>query len=167
MLSTLISIPLLSLIAVLQTTVVSRMPLIQGQADLMMVVVIAWALQERVTEPWQWAVAGGLVMDFLSGLPFGVFTASYLLLAGAARLVGRRLWQFSALVQLILTLLGTMVIHTITTLIILIQGTSLIMLDVLRSITLPSLLLNMIITIPAYIIVSDFAKQLYPEEIEL
>lgn len=166
-LSTLLSIPLLSLVAILQTAVVSRMPLNQGHADLMMVVVIAWALQEHVTDPWQWAAVGGLVTDFFSGLPFGVFTASYLILAGLAQILGRRLWQFSALVQLFLTLVGTMLTHLVSTLILLAQGTPLNTLDVLRSIMLPSLLLNLLFTLPVYIIVSDFSLQIYPAESEI
>lgn len=167
MISILLSIPFLSLIAIIQTSIVSRMPLLQGTADLVMVVVIAWALQERVKHPWQWAITGGIITDFFSGLPFGIYTLSYLTLVLLARLLGRRLWQFSFLIQLFLTLLGTMFIHLMTTLVIFLQGTRLEVIPVLQSITLPSLLLNLMLTIPVYIIMGDLANQIYPQEIEL
>lgn len=167
MISILLSIPLLSLIAILQTTVVSRMPLIQGTADLIMVFLIAWSLQERVKDPWQWAITGGLVTDFFSGLPFGLFTISYLALTGLAQLMGRRLWRFSVLIQLALTLLGTMLTHLLSVLAVLLRGTRLEILSVLRTITLPSLLLNMLLTVPVYIIVQDLSRQIYPQESEL
>lgn len=167
MISILLSIPLLSLITIVQTSVVSRMPLLQGTADLVMVVIIAWALQERVKHPWQWAITGGILTDFFSGLPFGIYTLSYLTLTLLARLLGRRLWQFSFLIQLFLTLLGTMLIHVISTLVIFLQGTRLEIINVLQSITLPSLLLNLMLTIPVFIIMGDLANQVYPQKTEL
>lgn len=167
MVSILLSIPLLSLVSILQTTVVSRMPLLQGTADLVMLFLIAWSLQERVQHPWQWAVVGGVLTDFFSGLPFGVFTASYVALTGLAQLLGQRLWRFTVLIQLFLTLLGTMLTHTVSALVIIIQGTRLEFLNVLRTITLPSLLLNILLTIPVYIIVQDLAGQIYPQELEI
>lgn len=166
MISILLSIPILSLVTIIQSAVVSRMPLVQGTADLVMVVIIAWALQRCVKYPWQWALMGGILMDFFSSLPFGVYTLSYLVLSVLAQLMSQRLWKFSFLIQLFLTLLGTMLVHIISTLVLFFQGTSLEILRVLQSITLPSLLLNLMLTLPVYIIMVDFAHQLYPEEVE-
>ena len=85
--SVILSIPVLSFIAVLQSAVVSRLPLNRGTADLMLVVLVAITLQKSVKTAWQWSIVGGLLTDFFSGLPFGLFTASYLITTGIAFLL--------------------------------------------------------------------------------
>ncbi len=47
--SVLLSIPVLGLISILQSAVVSRLPLNRGTADLMLVLLVAIALQQGVT----------------------------------------------------------------------------------------------------------------------
>lgn len=44
----LIAFPLLALAIILQSSVVSQIKLISGYADLMLIILAAWALQERV-----------------------------------------------------------------------------------------------------------------------
>ena len=61
--SILLSIPTLALISILQSAVVSRLPLNQGAADLMLVLLAAIALQKRIHTAWQWSVIGGLITD--------------------------------------------------------------------------------------------------------
>ena len=165
--SFIIGIPLLIFVAILQTTVVSRMPLLNGSADLMLVVLTAWALQPQVETTWQWSMLGGLLMDYFSGLPFGLYTISYLLLSGAGILLRRRVWRFSYLMHLLLTLAGTLIIHGLSVMIILLQGTPLQLRYLLQRTTLPSLLLNLILTFPVYLLMKDIAQQLHTEAVEL
>ncbi len=46
-LSTLIGIPILGGLMILQTSLLSRFPLLEGTSDLVMLAVIAWALQKH------------------------------------------------------------------------------------------------------------------------
>ena len=59
---TLLAIPIFVFLGIFQTSVVSRLPLLHGTADLVLLVVIAWSLQERVRTAWQWALMAGLVV---------------------------------------------------------------------------------------------------------
>jgi hypothetical protein len=57
----LVAIPVLGLCAVFQSSVISRMPLFYGKADLILLVVIAWALYPKVDSAWFWAGVAGLL----------------------------------------------------------------------------------------------------------
>jgi hypothetical protein len=48
-----------------------------------------------------------------------------------------------------------------------ITGTSLPFLNALNLVTLPSVVLNLLLAIPVYAIISDLAKWIYPEQLEM
>jgi rod shape-determining protein MreD len=159
-----IGIPILGLISILQSSVVSRLPLNRGTADFMLVVLVALALQKQVKEVWQWSIIGGMFTDFFSGLPFGVFTVSYVAAIAMARFLRNRIWRFSFLMQLLVVLIGTLISHVITIIILFVQGGSLEFGTIMQAITLPSIILNFLLSIPVYIIVQDIIQQITPEE---
>ncbi|NOQ38993.1 MAG: rod shape-determining protein MreD [Anaerolineales bacterium] len=162
--SVILSIPVLSFIAVLQSAVVSRLPLNRGTADLMLVVLVAITLQKSVKTAWQWSIVGGLLTDFFSGLPFGLFTASYLIITGIASLLRERIWRFSFLMQLLVVLSGTLIVHGLSMVVLIIQGSSLQLSTVLQAVTLPSIILNFMLSLPVFIIIQDIIQQLNPPE---
>jgi hypothetical protein len=43
--------------------IASRIPLLHGSADLILLALVAWALQKRVNTAWQWALIGGLALQ--------------------------------------------------------------------------------------------------------
>lgn len=162
--SVILSIPTLAFISILQSAVVSRLPLNQGVADLMLVVLVAIALQKRVNTAWQWSIIGGLLTDFTSGLPFGIFTASYLLATALAMVLRERIWRFTFLMQLLVVLVGTMVSHILSYLVLFLQGTSLDFATVLNVITMPSIILNFMLSLPIFVLVRDVLDQVSPQE---
>ena len=162
--SVILSIPVLSFIAVLQSAVVSRLPLNRGTADLMLVVLVAITLQKSVKTAWQWSIVGGLLTDFFSGLPFGLFTVSYLITTGIAFLLRERIWRFSFLMQLLVVLSGTLIVHGLSMMVLIIQGSSLQLTTVLQAVTLPSIILNFMLSLPVFIIIQDIIQQLNPSE---
>ncbi len=163
----LISIPLFIVLTILQSAIVSRMPLLHGSADLFLLVVIAWALQERVRIAWHWSLVAALMMGFVSSLPYYVPLITYLGITGLTVLIRRRIWKVPILAMVVITLTGTLFSHIISALAVRLGGARLPWLDVLQLITLPSLLLNLLLAAPVYAIVGDIAQWVYPEEIEL
>jgi len=162
--SVILSIPTLGLIAILQSAVVSSLPLNRGTADLMLVVLVAIALQKTVSTSWQWSIVGGLFMDFLSGLPFGIFTVSYLLATGLALIIRERIWRFSFLMQLLVVFFGTMFSHALSFLVLFLQGSEISLGTVLQVVTLPSIILNFMISLPIFILTQDVLEQVNPQE---
>lgn len=61
----LVAIPIIILTVILQSAIVSRLPLLDGSADLSLVVLAAWALQDGVETAWHWALAIGLLVGFV------------------------------------------------------------------------------------------------------
>jgi hypothetical protein len=162
---TLLAIPIFVLLGIFQTAVVARLPLLLGTADVILLVVVAWSLQERVRTAWQWALIAGLVVGYFSALNFLIPVSGYLLVTGLALLVRLRVWQVPVLAMLAVTFIGTLLIQTITAVYLSIIGTPLPFLETVNLILLPSILLNLILAIPVFAIVKDFAEWLYPEEI--
>ncbi len=167
MLAILISLPLLSGLVMLQSAVISRIPLLHGTADLVLLTLIAWALQERVSSAWYWSAAGGILAGLATGLPFGILLGSYLAITGTALLLKQRVWQVPVLAMLLTTFLGTVLIHGLSILVVTLNGASLSLIDSLDLVTLPSLLLNLLFAVPVYALIGDLANWLYPKEIEV
>jgi rod shape-determining protein MreD len=158
----LLAIPVLILAVVLQSSIVSRIPLLSGVADLPLVMLAAWALQESADTTWHWAIAVGLLVGFVSGVPFLIPLIAYLVVVLAAFLLRQRVWQTPLLAMYVVTFLGTLVFHLLTLGALRLTGISLPVLDVLGLLTLPSILLNLLLATPMYAVMRDFARWMYP-----
>lgn len=105
--------PLLTGVALIQTTVLSRISVLGGRPNLMLLVVLIWAVVRGIDEGLIWAFVGGLILDLLSG---GPLAGMALALLAAAYVAGQSLGQEvgSQAVRLtILTVLGTMAYHLV------------------------------------------------------
>jgi rod shape-determining protein MreD len=162
--SVILSIPVLGILAAVQSAVVSRVPLNRGTADLVLVVLVALSLQKNFPAAWQWSAVGGLFMDYFSGLPFGIFTASYLTVTFFAVFIRERIWRFSFLMQLLAVLFGTILIHSFSYLTVFLKGGELPFSTVLQVVTLPSIILNFMLSLPVLILSQDVLEQIKPPE---
>ncbi len=162
----LLSLPLLGTALMVQSVVVSRLTLLSGCADVLLLLVAAWAVQERVRSAWQWATAAGLFAGFLSALPWPVPLAAYLVVAALGRILTSRLWQAPILVMFLLTLIGTLISQTLAWTVLQFTGRSLPWRDAFHLVILPSALLNLLLAMPAYIFVRDLAALFYPVKVE-
>jgi rod shape-determining protein MreD len=163
----LIAFPILGGLMMLQSAIASRIPLMHGTVDLVLLALVAWALQNRVNTAWQWALIGGLLFSLASALPVGVMLVGYLGVVGLAELFKRRVWHVPVLAMFVTVFLGTLITHTFSILALLLTGTPLPLLQTLNLITLPSLLLNTLLAVPMYAMMGDLAGWLYPQEIEV
>jgi hypothetical protein len=127
----------------------------------------AWALQERVQSAWAWAVIGGLVIGLASALPFGAMLAGYLAITALALFLRRRVWKVPVLAMFITTFFGTLLTHAITIVVMLVDGARLPLVDSLNLVTLPSLLLNLLLAVPMFVMMGDLASWLHPKEIDV
>jgi hypothetical protein len=165
--ATLLAIPIFIVLGIFQSAVVSRLPLLHGTADLILLVVVAWALQERVRTAWQWAAIAGLIVGYISALNVIVPVAGYLVVTGLALMIRQRIWQIPVLAMPAVTFVGTLLVNIATAIFLGIMGTPLPFLETLNLIILPSIILNLLLSIPVYALVKDFSEWVYPEEIDL
>ena len=160
----LIAFPLLTFAVILQSAVVSNFALLSGYADLVLVILAAWALQGTVDSAWHWALLASILVSFLSRLPWPVVVLGYLAVVYIAQVLQRRVWQAPLLAMFSVIFLGTVVMHLLSFLFLSLLGTRLPFEDVLGLITLPSLLLNLLLAVPLYLFMRDLAAWVYPEQ---
>ena len=163
----LLAVPVLGSLLIFQSAVVSQFPLLHGTADLVLIAIGAWAIQKNVESAWQWGIIGGLMIGFVSEIPLVVPLGSYLLTIGLAVALRQRVWQIPILAVLVATFFGTITVNLATFVALRIGGTPLPVLESLNLIVLPSLILNLLLSVPFYILLGDLAKWLYPDELEM
>jgi len=158
----LIAVPVIILAVILQSAIVSRVTLLSGIADLPLVMLAAWAMQDDVDTAWHWAIATGILVGFVSGLSWLVSVLSYLVVVALAQMLQRRVWQAPLLAMFSVTFLGTISLSIFSLVALRFSGIPLGVADVFGLLTLPSILLNMLLAIPAYAVMRDLARWVYP-----
>lgn len=159
-----IAFPLLALVVILQSSIVSQIKLLSGYADLLLIILAAWALQKRVESAWHWAVLGCAMIGFVSRMPWPVIVIGYLMVVLVAQILQKRVWQAPLLAMFSVTLVGTLFMHGLSFTGLRILGIPFSFGEVMGSVTLPSLLLNMFFSIPVYAFMRDLARWVYPSE---
>lgn len=163
----LIAFPLLALVVILQSAVISQMSLLAGYADLMLVILAALALKADAASAWLWAILGGIMVSFVSGMPWPVTMLGYLFVVLLAQILRQRVWQAPLLAMFSVIFLGTLSMNLLAILVLNFLGTPLPFSDSLGLIVLPSVLLNLIFSIPVYAVVRDLAQWVGPvQEVE-
>lgn len=158
----LVALPVILLAVILQTAIVSRIYLLSGIADLPLVMLAAWALQEEVETAWHWAVATGLLVGFVSALPMLAPMIGYFAVVGIAQILQGRVWQAPLLAMFSVTFFGSVIASVLSFAVLQLSGNDLPVGDVLGVLTLPSVLLNMLLAIPVYAVMRDLARWVYP-----
>lgn len=166
MLSTLVGLPVILIALVLQMGIFSRLPLLNGTADLLLLVIVAWALQARVTSAWHWALMAGVMVSLISAMPFFLPLVLYLMVTALARALQGQVWQIPVLAMFVATIAGTLIYHLVSILILQLAGTPLDWQESLSLVTLPSVLLNLLLALPIFALVSDLAKLIHPVKAE-
>ena len=163
----LIALPILSLLLILQSAIFSRILLIHGMADLVMLAIIAWSLQKSVRSAWQWCIIGGLLVSFVSAIPYGLPLLGYLVVTGITLLIRQQVRQVTIIVMFISTTIGTVLTQIIDLIGMRILGINISIINAINLVTVPSLILNLLLAIPFYAILADLARLLYPVELEV
>ena len=162
----LVAFPVLALAVILQSAIVSRITLLSGYADLVLVIVIAWALQEEVTTAWHWALVAGVMTAIVTGLPWFVPLIVFLGAVLFARSLQKRIWQAPIIAMFTVTFLASIFSHLFTLIVLNVMGASLSFSSTFSLITLPSVLLNLLLAIPVLWMMRDLAHWIYPFEEE-
>ena len=161
----LVAIPVLGLAVMIQTSIVGRINLLNGAADLVLLILAAWGLQERVHGAWVWGAAAGLLVGTVSGVPWYVYLVGYLAVIGMARLLAHRVWQAPLLAMFTVTLMGTLILLMLTYLERSLFEVSLDFNLSFVQIILPSILLNLLLAIPVHALIRGLSNRIFPAEV--
>jgi len=158
----LIAFPVLIFAFIVQTTIIARFSLLNGMADLVMLILIAWALQEGSKNAWMWAIIGGLVTGFASAVPWFIFPICYLGIVGITQRFKSKIWQSPILAMMIITAIGTVLLLVTEFIALQIMGINLKLSESLTRTILPSMLLNLLFAFPIYVVIREINKLIYP-----
>jgi hypothetical protein len=158
----LVAVPVIFLAVILQSAVISRVYLLSGIADLPLVMLAAWALQDGVDSAWQWAIATGLLVGLVSGIAWFVPVIGYVAVVVMAYLFQRRVWQAPLLVMFSITFMGTIIVSLFSVAVLRLSDVRLPFNEVLGLVVLPGVLLNLLLAIPVYTVMRDLARWVYP-----
>lgn len=163
----LLAIPILGLMVIVQSAVFSQVQLLYGTTDLVLLIVVAWAVQERVTTAWHWGIIAGVLASLATAVPAIAIIPTYVVITGVAIYMRRIFWQRPLLAMITATVLATLISQIITIAVLVINGTPILLIEAFYLITIPSVLLNLLLAIPIYALIGDLANWLYPEAIEI
>ena len=162
-----IGLPLMALLAILQSAVASQLRLADGRADLVLVAVVAWALTGRSQEAMVLGLAGGLFLDLLSALPLGSTGLAMVLVAFVVSLTEGRLWGAHLLTPLGVVFAASSFFSAYMLLASVIVGARVDVPSLASRILLPETFLNMLLAIPAAQLATGLKRALVPPEVEI
>ncbi len=106
-------IPLLALLALAQTTLMSMLPTGPAKPDLVLVLVVGWGIVRGGGEATLWALGGGLFLDLVSGVPFGLQTVGLAAVGLLADLMETNFFRSNILIPLSAIFIATLLFHII------------------------------------------------------
>lgn len=164
--SALLAFPILILAGMLQMAVFSRIQLLSGSADILLLLLAAWGLLDQRWTAWIWALTAAGIAALTTPLPPFVPFLTYGLVMALARVLQRRFWQSPLLALFMVIFVGTLMQHGIYLLVLMVTGVNIGIATGLSRVTFPSLVLNAMFALPVFLLVRDLAWVVYPEEVE-
>jgi cell shape-determining protein MreD len=162
----LLAILLMFFAVILQTTLGVRINILSGSVDLALLTLLSWVLHDPRENQWQWGILIGGLVGASSAIPFFIPLIGYLLVLLLVYLFQSRLWQAPILILFLVTFMGTFILNGLELTYIWLSGAVLTYNEALNLVLLPSLVLNLIIVLPIYAIIGEFAKMVFPLEVE-
>jgi rod shape-determining protein MreD len=164
---TLVGIPVIALLAVAQSTILSHLSLLDGRPDLVLLAVVAWSLSGRSVEAMVWGWVGGVLIDLLSGLPLGVSAITLVGIAYLASLTEGRFWEGHVLVPVAAVLVASLLSLGVEMATLAVSGYPLQLGAALQRVVLPSVFLNLVLALPAAQLAAGLRDLLYPERVTI
>lgn len=151
----------LTIFAILENSVLIDFRLENGQPSLVLVAVIAWAWHADLKEAIFWAFVGGIALDILNPIiPTGTSVIAMIVIIFAVKAIERAFYGVSIFALLGFVAIATILHHMIIFLVFNIQDINLLPVDYIQSYTLPTLIFNLIGTLPMYWFLRRFQKRL-------
>jgi len=155
-----ISVVILGIAAALQSSILPAIRIEGGQPELVLLLVISWAVHAEWEEAVFWAFAGGIMQDLLAITPTGTSAIGLVLVVFGIKLMSKQLYRFNLLLLIGFALLGTILQHLILNLMLLSIGYRIDPVASIKYFTAPALFYNFVLILPVYWIVRRVQNRL-------
>jgi rod shape-determining protein MreD len=163
----LVGVPLLTLAAVIESSVLPSLRVTGGGTlNLVLVFVLSWTLAGDWNGGLIWGFLGGLLLDLLSGGPFGASALALVLAAYVASLSEGQFWRSHLLLPLAAALLCTLVYYGVVLLVLALSGAALDWLRAITGVLLPALLINTLASVPVFWLLRFLHELIYPAPVK-
>jgi len=163
-----LGVPLTLFAAILQATVLPRLRIFGGQPDLVLLIVLIWAVLDHDREAMAWAFVGGIWLDLFSGVPIGI---SSLILVPITYLVGlteAQVYRTNIVLPLALGVLGIWTYHLMFVLALrLLAGMLLSWSAVFFYVTLPSGFFDLVLIYPVMLLLRRWYDRMHPRQVRI
>jgi rod shape-determining protein MreD len=154
-----LSLPILALAAVLQSSIVPQFSILGGRPDLVFLLVISWALNAPLEQSIVWAFVGGVLQDLMSAAPTGTSVIGLVLIVFALDIFRQQVYQVGVVTILWVTLAGTFVQQIVMTMVLVLSGFNIPILSNIGYVVLPTVLYNFILVFPVYFVTRRIQKR--------
>lgn len=154
-----LSIPILALAALLQSTFVPQVRILGGGPDLVFLLVLAWAVHAPLDTGVTWAFVGGIAQDLLSAAPTGASVLGMLLLVFAIQQIKGQVYGISLFVLAGLVLAGTLVQQISLMSVLALSGFTVNPIGNFTYIVVPTMAYNLVVIWPVYWFVRRLQKR--------
>lgn len=157
-----LSLPIMILVAALQVTLMPQISFLGGRPDLVLLVIVSWALNSTLEQAVLWAFVGGICKDLLSAAPIGTSVIGLILIIFAIHTLRQQLFSVGIFTLIWVSLIGTITQEVTTLLIVLASGFQPqfasqlgygIIANQFRLFIVPTIVYNLIGIIPVYLLV--------------
>lgn len=162
---TLLAIPIIFILLMLQTTLLSQVTLLHGSVDLILLWIAAWSLQKQVPSVWFWTILAAVAVAYVSAIPWYVPVICYPLATIIAKWVNKRVWQSPLLMMFLVTMITSIVSNGLSYVTLALNGVSIPLKTGLVQVMIPSVLINLLVALPVFAIARDTAQWVYPLEV--
>jgi len=155
----------ISLLAVLQSSLINHLRLLDGRPDLILLAITGWALTGHGRQAMLFGFVGGFALDLFSEVPLGVSSAALVSIGALVSYSEGRFWGVHPLMQLAAVLAASGVFYAAQLASLGIAGHPFDLLLVANRIVLPSLFLNLVLALPTAQAAEALSRFFTPAEV--
>jgi rod shape-determining protein MreD len=160
-----VAIPVMALLGVIQSSVLTRFPIAGVAPQLLFVVALGWGLLRGFEEGLIWAFIAGLFNDLFSVAPLGVSSLAFMAGVGGPVLLRQALPPRRLLVSMLLAGLGTLIYLLLYTFLLRLFGQGISASGFLD--LLPLVLFHAVLIVPVYTLLNAVNRVVQPRRVEV
>jgi rod shape-determining protein MreD len=157
-----LALPVLMILASLQSSIMPHFRNLSGQPDLVLLLIIVWAVHAPLEEALFWAFVGGLMQDLLSILPMGTSVMAPVLIIFALHGLRGQVYRTNLLFVIGFVIAGILLKQGVIFVVLHLIGNGYDVFDVARYVTLPELFMTLLLLLPVYLVVRLIQRRIYP-----
>ena len=159
-----IAIPLMAVLAIVQTAVLPHFPIAGVEPQVICLVALAWGLVRGLEDGLVWAFIGGLWSDLFSMTPVGLSSLAFMAAVAAAIVLQQIMPPRRLLVAALMAGLGTFIYLLISLIVLGLLGHGVSAAGLAE--LLPLFVLHMVAILPIYLLLQALVRVLKPRRVE-